>query len=259
MEIDRYEPGVPSWIDLGSPDPQGAADFYGALFGWDAPEGPPETGGYRVCMIGDRAVAGIGPAQNPGPPVWATYIAVESADATAEKVSAAGGQVILAPMDVLDVGRMAVFTDSVGAFFSVWQAGTHPGAQLVNEPGTWSWSELLTTDVDASKTFYAAVFGWGADTHAGAGPTGDYTEWQVNDRSIGGMMLKPPMLPAEVPPHWAVYFSVADTDAAAARVAELGGSVMMPAMDIEPGRFAVVADPTGAVFNIIALKAELGG
>ena len=142
MEIDTYEPGVPSWIDLGSPDPQGAADFYGALFGWDAPEGPPETGGYRVAMVGDRAVAGIGQAQNPGPPVWATYIAVESADATAEKVTAAGGQVILPPMDVLDVGRMAVFTDSVGAFFSVWQAGTHPGAQLVNEPGTWSWSEL---------------------------------------------------------------------------------------------------------------------
>ncbi len=88
---------------------------------------------------------------------------------------------------------------------------------------------------------------------------GDYTEWQVNGRSVGGMMLKPPMMPAEVPPHWDVYFAVVDTDAAAARVAELGGSVLMPAMDIEPGRFAVVADPTGAVFNIIALKAELGG
>jgi predicted enzyme related to lactoylglutathione lyase len=258
MEIDRYDPGVPSWIDLGSPDPQGAADFYGALFGWDAPEGPPETGGYRVAMVGDRPVAGIGPAQNPGPPMWTTYINVESADAAAEKVTAAGGQVILPPMDVLDVGRMAVFTDSVGAFFSVWQPGTHPGAMLVNEPGTWSWSELITTDEAASKAFYGAVFGWGADTHLGAGPTGAYTEWQVNGRSIGGMMLKPPMMPAEVPPHWEVYFSVADTDVAAARVVELGGSVMVPPMDIEPGRFAVVADPTGAVFNVIALKGEIG-
>jgi predicted enzyme related to lactoylglutathione lyase len=257
MEIDRYEPGVPSWVDLGSPDPQRAADFYGALFGWDAPEGPEEAGGYRVAMVGDRAVAGIGQAQNPGPPVWATYVNVESADATAEKVTAAGGQVILPPMDVLDVGRMAVFTDSVGAFFSVWQPGTHPGAQLVNEPGTWGWSELLTTDLDASKAFYSAVFGWGADTHGG-GPMGSYTEWQVNGRSVAGMMLKPPMLPAEVPPHWAVYFAVADADTAAARVAELGGSVMMPPMDIEPGRFAVVADPTGAVFNVIALKPEVG-
>ncbi len=101
--------------------------------------------------------------------------------------------------------------------FSVWQAGTHPGAQLVNEPGTWSWSELLTTDVEASMAFYAAVFGWTANTHGdavgAAGPMA-YTEWQVGGRSVAGMMAKPPMMPAEVPPHWAVYFAVADTDAA---------------------------------------------
>ena len=127
-----------------------------------------------------------------------------------------------------------------------------------NEPGTWSWSELLTTDLDASKAFYAEVFGWGAETH-GAGPMGSYTEWKVGGRSVGGMMLKPPMLPAEVPPHWAVYFAVADADSAAARVAELGGSVMMPPMDIEPGRFAAVTDPTGAAFNVIALSPERAG
>jgi uncharacterized protein len=259
MEMDHYEAGVPSWIDLGSPDPPGAADFYGALFGWDAPEGPPENEGYRVAMIGELAVAGIGQAMNPGPPFWSTYIAVESADATTEKVTAAGGQVIVAPMDVLDVGRMAIFTDSVGAFFSVWQAGAHPGAQLVNEPGTWSWSELLTTDIEASKSFYGSVFGWGADTQGADSPMGPYTEWKVNGRSVGGMMQKPPMMPAEVPPHWSVYFAVSDTDAAFARVAELGGAQIMPPMDIEPGRFAVVADPTGAVFNVIALKSEPGG
>jgi predicted enzyme related to lactoylglutathione lyase len=257
MEIDKYEPGVPCWVDIGSPDPQGAADFYGALFGWDAPEGPPETGGYRVAMVGDRAVAGIGPAQNPGPPFWATYIAVASADDAAEKVTAAGGQTIVPPMDVLDVGRMAVFADPIGAVFSVWQAGTHPGAELVNEPGTWSWCELLTTDVAASKAFYGAVFGWTANT-VSAGD-GEYTEWQVNGRSIAGMMQKPPMLPAEVPPHWAVYFAVADADTAAARVTELGGAVLMPPLDIEPGRFAVVADPYGAPFNVIALRPERAG
>jgi predicted enzyme related to lactoylglutathione lyase len=258
MEMDRYEAGVPSWIDIGSPDPQGTAEFYGALFGWEAPEGPPENGGYRVAMVGDRAVAGIGPQQNPGPPVWATYIAVENADEVVAKVLAAGGRVLAPAMDVLDVGRMAVCSDPQGAVFSLWQAGTHPGAQLVNEPGTWSWSELLTTDVEAAKSFYGEVFGWTANT-AGAGPTGEYTEWQVGGRSVGGMMMKPPMMPAEVPPHWAVYFAVADTDTAVARILELGGSVLMPPMDIEPGRFATVADPFGAVFNVIALKLELAG
>jgi predicted enzyme related to lactoylglutathione lyase len=257
MEIDRYPHGVPSWIDIGSPDKAATAEFYGALFGWDAPEGPAEAGGYRVAMVGDRAVAGIGDQQNPGPPFWATYIAVDDADAVATKVSDAGGTVVLAPMDVLDVGRMAVFADPTGVFCSVWQAGTHPGAQLVNEPGTWSWSELLTSDPDAAKRFYAAVFGWEPQTHSG--PMGDYTEWQVDGRSVGGMMLRPPMLPEQVPDHWAVYFSVADTDVAVARIAELGGTVVVPPMDIEPGRFAAVVDPTGAAFNVIAFSPERAG
>jgi predicted enzyme related to lactoylglutathione lyase len=249
---------VPSWVDIGVPDPQAAADFYGGLFGWEAQEGPPEAGGYRIALVGDRAVAGIGTQQHPGHPVWATYIAVTSADETVARVLAAGGQVLLGAMDVLDVGRMAVFGDPEGAVFSVWQAGTHPGAELVNEPGTWSWSELITTDVQAAKGFYGDVFGWTTDPK-GDGPVPEYTEWQVGGRSVGGMMQKPPTMPAEVPPHWAVYFAVADADAAAARVKELGGTVVMPPADIEPGRFAVVADPFGSVFNVIALKPELAG
>jgi len=255
VQIDEYEHGVPSWVDFGSPDPQQAADFFSELFGWECPPGPEEPGGYRVCVVGERPVAGIGPAQNPGPPVWATYVNVDDADAIAQAVTANGGQVIVPPMAVMDAGTMAVFTDPLGAFFGVWQPGEHRGAGLVNEPGTWSWSELVTTDVDASIAFYSAVFGWGADVH-GDGPMA-YTEWQVGGRSVGGLMLKPPMMPAEVPPHWGVYFSVVDTDAAVVRVKELGGSVMVPPMDIEPGRFAVVTDPTGGVFNVIALKDDL--
>jgi predicted enzyme related to lactoylglutathione lyase len=256
MRVQEYEPGVPCWVDVGEPDPQQAADFYGALFGWHAPPGPEESGGYRVAMVGDAAVAGIGPQQNPGPPVWTTYVAVERADAAAEQVTAHGGQVLVPPMDVLTAGRMAVFLDPVGAAFSVWQPDEHPGAELVNEPGAWSWSELITTDVPASKAFYGAVFGWDSETH-GEGP-GAYTEWKVGGRSIGGMMQKPPMMPAEVPPHWAVYFSVADTEAAVAHVQELGGSLVMPPMDVEPGRFAVVSDPAGAVFNVITLNDDRG-
>jgi len=252
MRIDSHEPGVPSWVDVGVPDPQQAAEFYGALFGWNAPAGPEEAGGYRVAMIGDAAVAGIGPQQNPGPPVWTTYVGVERADDVAAAVTANGGQVLVPPMDVLDAGRMAVFVDPVGAVFSVWQPNQHPGAQLVNEPGTWSWSELVTTDVPASMAFYGAVFGWGSETH-GDGP-GAYTEWKVGGRSVGGMMEKPPMMRAEVPPHWGVYFAVADTEDAVARVQELGGSVVMPPMDVEPGRFAVVSDPAGTVFNVIRLN-----
>jgi uncharacterized protein len=253
MEMTAYDPGVPSWVDLGTPDVDNAGAFYSDLFGWEVPPGEEQYGGYRVCTIRGKAVAGIMQQQNPGPSAWSTYVDVTSADDTAAAVTANGGQVFMPPMDVMDLGRMSMFADPIGAVFGVWQPGSFKGAELVNEPGTFSWSELVTTDVPAAKAFYGAVFGWGAETH-GDGPMA-YTEWQVDGRSVGGMMQKPPMIPAEVPPFWGVYFTVTDTDDAVARAQSLGGSVMNPPMDIEPGRFAVLADPFGAAFNVITLSA----
>ncbi len=257
MEMEQYEHGVPSWVDVGSPDVDATVAFYSALFGWDVPEGPPETGGYRIATLRGKTVAGVGPQMNPGPPVWSTYVNVANADEVIGRVKDNGGTVLMEPMDVMDVGRMAFFADPAGAVIGVWQPGSHPGAGLVNEPGTYCWSELMTTDVDGAAKFYGAVFGWGAE---GAGPPGGpvmYTEWKVGGRSVGGMMAKPDTMPAEIPPYWGVYFAVADADATVAKIEELGGSVMMGPEDIEPGRFAVASDPTGAVFSILELKEEL--
>jgi hypothetical protein len=124
---------------------------------------------------------------------------------------------------------------------------------VANEPGSYCWSELITTDLDASKAFYGAVFGWGAEDQ---GPPGgpSYTEWKLTGKSIGGMMAKTPDMPAEMPPAWGVYFAVADTDATVARAQELGASLFMGPTDIEPGRFAVLADNVGAVFSVLQLK-----
>jgi hypothetical protein len=188
------------------------------------------------------------------PPAWLSYVNVDSADTTIAKVKANGGAVFVEPMDVMEAGRMAVFADPAGAVLGLWQPGAHTGAQLVNEPGTWCWSELITTDIDGAKAFYGAVFGWGAQEQ---GPDGapTYTEWKIGERSLGGMMPKTPEMPAEMPPNWGVYFAVDEADAAAAKAQELGGSLFMGPMDIEPGRMAVLADPIGAVFNILELKA----
>ncbi len=257
MEVQRYDHGVPCWVDLGTPDVEAAIAFYGGLFGWSATVGPPEAGGYAIAELKGKPVAGLGPQMNPGPPFWATYVNVTDADAITPLVTANGGSVIAEPFDVMDVGRMGIFVDPTGAVFSVWQAKAHIGAGLVNEPGTLSWNELVTTDIDAAKPFYKAVFGWDADTQGA--PPNTYTEWKLNGRTIGGAMPKPPMMPAEVPSNWGVYFAVDDTDASVAKAGELGGSTIMPPMDIEPGRFAVLSDPAGAVFNVIALKAGLGG
>jgi uncharacterized protein len=252
MEIETYEHGVPSWVDLGTADIAKASEFYSALFGWTVNQGPPEAGGYSIAELRGRPVAGLGPQMNPGPPVWATYVNVDDADKVVARVGDAGGMVLVAPMDVMDVGRMAIFTDPAGAAIGVWQPKEHKGAGIVNEPGTLTWNELMTTDVAAAKTFYNAVFGWDEVTN-GEG-AGAYTEFQVAGRSIAGMMEKPAELPAEMPPFWGIYFAVADTDATAKRIGELGGSIMMPPRDIEPGRFAVGIDPTGAAFSVITMK-----
>jgi uncharacterized protein len=252
MEMQSYAPGTPSWVDIGTPDPAGAAAFYGALFGWESEEGPPEAGGYRMCMVRDKPVAGIGPQMNPDmPPFWTTYISVDDADATVAKAQELGGMVYVEPMTVLTVGRMAVCADPAGAAFSVWQPMDHIGAGLVNEPGTLSWNELMTVDIPGAIEFYGALFGWTAATSTGPTP---YTEFKLDGRSIAGMMAKPEGVPAEVPPMWMVYFAVEDADAAVAQITGLGGSVLMPAMDIEPGRFATVMDPYGATFNVFQMK-----
>jgi predicted enzyme related to lactoylglutathione lyase len=260
-EVSEYAPGTPSWVDLASPDPDAAARFYGGLFGWDAVETGPveETGGYRMLQRGGRNVAGLGPTQGEGQPaMWTTYVSTDDAESVAAKVRDAGGQVVMEPFDVLGVGRMAVFVDPAGAYFSVWQPQSHHGADVVNEPGALCWNELATRDIDAAKAFYAAVFGWDADTNA-YGET-SYSEWKLGGRSIGGMIAMNEQWPAEVPPHWMVYFAVEDADAAVDRAQELGGRVAVPPTDTPAGRFAVLNDPQGAVFSVIALAAgEAGG
>ena len=257
MEVTEYDHGVPSWVDASVPDLPGARAFYGALFGWDVPEGPPEAGGYSIASLRGKPVAGIGPQMNPDfPPAWMTYVNVDDADAVAAAVAAAGGQMLVPPMDVMDVGRLGILADPAGAVLGIWQPRAHKGALIVNEPDTYCWSELVTTDLPGSAAFYGAVFGWGTK-EVGEGPA--YVEWQLSGRSVGGMLPKPAEMPAEVPPHWGVYFAVDDADRVVRRIGELGGTVVMGPTDIEPGRFAVAVDPAGAVFNVLALKAELGG
>jgi len=256
MEVTTHDDGVPCWVDLGT-DVEKAKAFYSALLGWECPEGTEETAFYSNATLKGRPVAGIGPQQEGMPSFWTTYVNVADAEETTGKVIAAGGQVILAPMEVMEFGNMAIFADPAGAVFGVWEPGTHKGAEIVNEPGAWSWSELVTTDVEGAKTFYGEVFGWGSQTSTG-GPM-EYTEWKIGERSISGMMQKPDMMPAEVPPHWGVYFAVADIDAAMARVGELGGTVMGGPFPSPAGRLVPAMDSHGASFNLIQLAGNAAG
>jgi predicted enzyme related to lactoylglutathione lyase len=247
-----YPPGTPCWVDLGTADVDAAARFYSGLFGWEIGEGPPEAGGYRMCMYHGEPVAGLGPQMGEAErPYWNTYVATDDADKTTALVAEAGGTTLVPPMDVLTAGRMAVFADTVGAVFSIWQAREHIGAGLVNEPNTLSWNELTCRDGEAAKAFYGAVFGVGFQTEDMG--HGQYTMFTVADRVVGGLMVMDENWPAEIPSHWMPYFAVEDTDASVVRATELGGAVMVPPTDIPPGRFAVLNDPQGAVFTVIKL------
>jgi predicted enzyme related to lactoylglutathione lyase len=248
-EITAHAPGTPSWVDIGVPDIASAAAFYSGLFGWETQDMGEEAGHYTMCLLQGKAVCAIGPAMNPRPPAWMTYITVASVDETTAKITESGGTVVAPPMDVMDAGRMAVAQDPTGAFFSIWQAKESIGAEIVNEPGTLCWNELNTRDVDRALAFYEQVFGLKAER------SDMYNEFHLDDRVVGGCMQMPEMIPAEVPAHWLAYFAVADIEAATAKAKSLGAQAMVEAMDAgDIGRFSVLGDPMGAVFAVIQLN-----
>jgi predicted enzyme related to lactoylglutathione lyase len=256
-ERTSYEPGTPSWVDHGSPDLGASIEFYGALFGWDVPESErsEQTGGYRQAMKGGKPVSGMMPLMEEGqPPAWTTYISVDDAGATAAKVTEAGGAVIAEPMEVLDLGTMAIFADPAGAVFGIWQPKAFLGAGIVNEPGAISWNELNTRDVDAAKAFYGAVFGWTFEDAEFPG-MGSYTTISLGGNPVGGVLnMAERGVPEEIPAHWQVYFAVEDTDAAVEQAKQAGGNVMVEPLEVPAGRFSILTDPHGASFAVIQLS-----
>jgi len=249
MKRDSYNPGEVCWIDCGTDMAKGPA-FYAKLFGWTLEDLGESAGGYQMASKDGSYVAGFGPQQNPGPPTWSVYFRTDDAVKTSELVTAHRGKTLVATTEAMEAGQFAVFTDPVGAAFSIWQPKQHPGFGIVDEPGAFCWAELVTTDADRSRTFYTDVFGF--TTKESADPIA-YTEFQVGEKSIGGMMAKPAEMPAEIPPMWGIYIAVADTDKTIAKVGQLGGTTVFGPEDLPPGRLASCVDPAGAMFSVIAL------
>lgn len=251
----QYAAGTPSWVELSSPDADASAEFYRRLMGWTATDPDPagETGGYRMFQQDGKSVAGLmGQMDEAQPPAWATYVSVDDADETAAKVVAAGGTVMMPPMDVTDLGRMAIFADPTGAVFGVWQPRAFAGADVVNEPNSLCWNEVLTRDAASAGEFYPAVFGWTAGRPGFDGAPESYVVWELDGKGIGGMMeMNDEFFPAEVPPHWVVCFAVADCDATVDVARTLGASVFVEPMDMPIGRFAGIVDPQGASLTVM--------
>lgn len=248
MIVESYEHGAPCWVNVITPDPAKAAEFYTSVFGWEC-RTIPGTGGFYVCHLDGQPVAGMGPQMTPDAPVaWVTYVNVTDVDELLPVVSQAGGHLLAPPFEVPSGGRMAVFADPAGGVLTGWQARQHKGAGIVGVPGAYCWSELISTDVTRSAQFYASVFGWVTSEQVPG-----YSLFTLSGRPIAGLLPKPPTLPAEVPSYWMTYFGAADVDRTAAAVAEAGGSVLAGPADSPAGRFAVVSDLFGATFGLRAV------
>ncbi len=253
---ESWPAGIPAWVDLGVPDLAAARDFYAGLFGWEFLIGPAETGFYSNGLKDGETVAAIG-GQMPGdetPPNWTVYLATDDAAATAAAIEAAGGTILLAPMQVMEFGTMAIFADPTGAVAGLWQSGTHTGANRVEEPGSMVWTEQMSRDLEASKAFYSAVFGY---TYTDMStPEFSYVTFDLDGAPRGGLGVISEAMGPGIPPHWLTYFGVDDVDAAVAYVGAHGGTVARPAWDTPFGRIAVVQGPWGETFTLLARPAD---
>jgi uncharacterized protein len=259
-----YPHGVPCWVETEQPDPDATISFYGELFGWTfTTVSPPGAPLYAIATLGGRDVAGLGQSDGASP-AWNTYIAVDNAEAAAAQVYDAGGEVVTAPYEVGPAGHTATCRDSAGAVFRLWHAGARPGAQLVNAPGTWNFSDLHTDRADAAA-FYGELFGWSVEdlgfaTMIRRPGYGDHLEATVDPdirNRQAGVLAPPgfedaiawvaPLAPGESP-YWHVTFAVADRDASATAAQRLGAEVLS-LEDTQWTRTALIRDPQGALFT----------
>ncbi|KAA6223251.1 VOC family protein [Streptomyces albofaciens JCM 4342] len=259
MLTTQYVPGAPNWLDLGAPDIDAAAAFYGAVFGWTFRSAGPDAGGYGFFQLDGKTVAGAGPLTEEGArPAWTVHFHTPDVDALAKSVEQAGGTVRFGPCDVFTAGRLAGFTDPAGAEFAAWQPGDTPGLEVVGATHTLCWTELYTTDAAAAKSFYRSVFSWetvdkdmgGNMIYTIASPAGTDPD---GDAGHAGIMQMAPETPAgDATPEWHPYFAVEDCDAIVAASTERGATALLPPADAEGvGRLAMLRDPFGAVYAVI--------
>ncbi len=241
-----------AWVDLTTSDVEGAREFYSKLFGWQTEVNPdPQYGGYALAKIGAKQVGGIAPRQSPeSPTAWALYIGTDDIDDLAKRAATEGGTVVMAPFDVGDQGRMAVFQDPSGAFVSAWQ----PLAMrdfVTDIPSSFGWAELNARGVDRAIPFYEALFGWTTKVSPMGEGQPPYTELQLDGKSVAGAWEMSSMVPAQVPSYWMVYFNVEDVDRSFIKAIDAGATEMLAPQDYPGGRFAIVSDPQGASFGLL--------
>ncbi len=247
MSTVKTAAGAFVWHDHMSDDVAKATKFYSELLGWQAEIWKPGEFDYPMITVDERTHGGFGPAQGGAPAHWLGHVLVEDVDETAARAEAAGGTLLAEPMDIPEIGRMVVIQDPQGAVVSAFSP---TGGEASIPEGTFLWDELMTTDVEAAKGSYGEIFGWSA-SDTDMGEAGTYTIFQrAGEVSAAGCMATRPG--GEVPPQWNTYLATDNVDATVAKATELGASVYVDPTDTPGvGRWAVLADPTGATFGLL--------
>jgi uncharacterized protein len=237
------------WVDLSTTDLESAIHFYERIFGWHYEEHDSGTQTYLVARVTGGGVGGM-MAQPPEqissgvPSAWTVFVGCGHLENALARARELGGAVLQAPVSIPGGARIAVIADPSGAALALAEGPLAVGTAVRDEPGALVWVECQSRDLAGSRGFYEELFGWQSEEG-----TDGYVVFTVDGERVGGLMAMPPAVPAEVGSHWLVYFA-ADVAATTATVIELGGTVVVPAHEIDEGRFAVLQDPTGAVFAV---------
>ncbi|MET8155127.1 VOC family protein [Sphaerisporangium sp. NPDC005289] len=247
----RYPDGAPCWPELTTHDVPRAARFYADVFGWTCRDLGPQVWHYTMCLVNNVPVAAITPPavglQNVDP-AWNTYLATSDVEASAVRVEANDGKLVILPTTLPGEGRFAQAADPEGTLFGLWQPGTHIGSRLYGEVGAMCWNEVNARNARVTDDFYRSIFGY-SQCQVGDGVDYDYVIWKVREVPVCGR-LRVPYEYEWVPRHWMLYLRVNDCAEAVARVVRAGGSVHIPEYESRSGPVAVVSDPFGADFAL---------
>lgn len=243
-----------AWYELVTTDAQAAKVFYSSVMGWGALDASVPGAAYTLFTAGGALVGGLmelpADAREMGAnPSWLGYVGVDDVDAAADRVTRLGGTVLVPPTDIPDVSRFAIFTDPQAARLAVlrWLQPRPEQPAMLDDIGRVGWHELLAADWEKALAFYSEIFGW-QRADADVGEMGTYQLFSAGGQTIGGMLTKPPTIPA---PFWLYYFNIEDLDAAAQRVQAGGGEIVDGPFEVPGGSWIVqCTDPQGAMFAL---------
>jgi predicted enzyme related to lactoylglutathione lyase len=256
--VETFDHGRFSWLELVTLNQQEAKAFYTSVFGWESVDLSSPSGAYTLLRQGNSDIAGLyemteEQREHNLQPHWLTFVSVSDVDEATKWADEGGAVVVNPPTDVGANDRVSIVQDPVGAVIGLRQAGGEGGADVVDAPASFCWSEHVTTRRSEVEEFYSGLL------ECQIRQADDESSQRSFLRNEGTGLLASTSEPQseDVAPHWHVYFGVNDIGDTVALVEETRGVVLDdPFYDEGIGHVARIADPQGAVFSILQIEQD---